>query len=149
MGTQAYDYNDEVGLSTRLHRLGDRKMLLVRAHEPVDAILEDHKIRFTKALDGYDYLISPDTSFSQVELLEIIFNSQIEPDNLGYAINVKESFTAFMKKVDECLYRRIGMSHNDLEDWDWMSEYECQNTPSDAVEEFALYIEEEYGYDSI
>lgn len=124
-------------------------MLLIHSEYSVSDILEQHKIRFSTSTDGFDYILSPDTSFSQVELLEILFNSQIEPDNLGYAINVKPDFTTFMKKVDECLYRRIGMSHNDLEDWDWMAEYECQNTPSDAVEEFALYIEEEYGYGSI
>ena len=46
------------------------------------------------------------------------------------------TFTQWLSAVDTELYRRVGLSHDDLEDWLWHDAFEEGCSPKDAVEDF-------------
>ncbi len=48
----------------------------------------------------------------------------------------QDGFSVFMAAVDKLLEDIVGIGHDHLEDWVWMSAYEDEYTPQDAVNAF-------------
>lgn len=55
----------------------------------------------------------------------------------------EEKFAAFMQKVDAILYNKIGLTHEDLDDFTWMDCFMDGTSIRDTVDDFLDYI----GYD--
>lgn len=51
------------------------------------------------------------------------------------------NFNEFMNEVDTIIISKIGLTSEDLDDYNWHDEYESGSTPEEAVESFADYFE--------
>ena len=55
----------------------------------------------------------------------------------------QEKYDRWMKRVDTICWSRLGMSYQDMPDWNWRDAFEDGATPSEAVRDFM----EDEGYD--
>lgn len=47
-------------------------------------------------------------------------------------------YEEWVEEVDKLMLDLIGLDHNDVEDYDWWSEWDCGNQSVDAFEEWKL-----------
>lgn len=49
---------------------------------------------------------------------------------------MRRPFSDWLADVDRQLVKRIGLDSGSMEDWPWMSEYQCGISPREAVDNF-------------
>lgn len=48
------------------------------------------------------------------------------------------TFEEWLKELDRLFLEYFGVGYRDVEDYDWWAEYEGENTPTEAFEEWKL-----------
>ncbi|MBW1849368.1 MAG: hypothetical protein JRJ27_20095 [Deltaproteobacteria bacterium] len=112
-------------------------MFIIHSEYDISKILNDYKMSFieTKPLS---YTLMPNTTITECETIENILESRFVRDGASYdhIMKVRMDYNEFMKAIDKILLATIGMTHNDLEDYDWLEEYDSEAEASEAVSEF-------------
>lgn len=120
--------------------------MLIKSEYSLNAILNARNIEFQYGwCNGvYIYELNGSTPVATIEnLKDIISESVLSITDNGFMIllTVKQNYDMFMDQVDRILAKQIGLISDDLEDYDWMAEFESNNKPGDAVHEFVTNLD--------
>lgn len=65
------------------------------------------------------------------------FKRKVQPSDM-IELPIDFTFAIWMKELDQLFLANLSMGRDDFEDYDWRAEYDGENTPEDAFQEWGM-----------
>ena len=120
--------------------------MLIKSEYSLDALLKAKNIKFNCYIfpNLYTYELDGTTPVQTIyNLRRLISETTLSISEFSVIVlTVKINFDMFMDQIDKALEKQVGLTSNDLPDYDWMAEFESNVEPQESVSEFLLTLEE-------